>query len=42
MVKYHRGRGKKGGGVRGVGGGQDGEPVQLTVYKAKLRRCGLS
>ena len=20
----------------------DGEPVQLTVYKAKLRRCGLS
>lgn len=41
MVKYHRGRGEKGGGVRG-GGGQDGEPVQLTVYKAKLRRCGLS
>ena len=40
MVKYHRGRGEKGGGVRG--GGQDGEPVQLTVYKAKLRRCGLS
>ena len=26
----------------GGGGGQDGEPVQLTVYKAKLRRCGLS
>lgn len=41
MVKYHRGRGKKGGGVKG-GGGQDGEPVQLTVYKTKLRRCGLS
>ena len=40
MVKYHRGRGKKGGGVRGVG--QDGELVQLTVYEAKLRRCGLS